>query len=70
MLKKSEMKENNYDEHNIIYSLYLLNTPAASEYAKRRKTFLVLSRLCCFNIGSDYCFNSYHKIFSKARGKI
>lgn len=70
MLKKSGMKENNYVEHNIIYSFYLLNTPAASEYANCRKRFLVLSRLCRFNTGGDNCFDPDDKIFSKTRGEI
>lgn len=64
------MKENNYDEHNITFCFYLFSTLTAPEYAKFRKGFLVLSRLCRFNTGGDNCFDPDNKIFSKTRGEI
>lgn len=64
------MKGNNYNEHNITNGFYLLNTLSASEYTKCRKRFLVLSSLCCFNFGSDNCFDPYDKIFGKTRREI
>jgi len=70
MLKKSEMKGNKYVMHNITFRFYLLNSLAAPEYAKCRKRFLVLSRLCRFNTGGDNCFDPDDKIFSKTRGEI